>query len=350
MAQASRPTPDNAYVVSTDEWERMGNFWAEDGIYGSPTDTAVVYGDSTGRQVKIRAGKFGIVRGYEWMSDPTTDEVVSSLPANVSGNPRIDRLVLRLDRSTRNVRTLYVQGTAAATPSAPALTQSTSFSSGVFDFPLARWQVASGYTTIAAGDVVTEAWYPLPSGVILCLSTGRPFGAGLRPGQQIYETDTGLTYRWRNTLNKFIRDIQHLVLGTQFQTTVTGMADTGFQFPAEANSTYLVDSWLHTVAPTAGDLALQWSLPSGTSIEWSLEGPASTDSAGAVTTVYQGAITTTGPLTIGGEASQGIVGTLRATIATGANGGLCKVQGAEGAASGTAFIRAASWMSVKQSG
>jgi len=196
MAQKSRPDPANGTVVTSDEYEGLALSYVRDGVVGSPADTPVVYADSTGRRVKVVAGKMANVRGCQWWSDPTTDEIIDTLPANTSGNPRIDRLVLRLNRSTRQVRTQYLQGTPAVTPSAPALTQSTSTSSGNFDMPLARWTVANGYTTVAAADIVTEAWYPQGGGTILCTSTSRPFGVVLVKGLAIYETDSGLRQTW----------------------------------------------------------------------------------------------------------------------------------------------------------
>jgi hypothetical protein len=219
MVQVSRPDPANGRVVTDDEYEALAINYAADGIFGTPADTAVVYADSTGRQVKIRSAKMGAVRGQLWKSDPSTDEIVSGLPVNTSGNPRIDRLVLRYDRSTRQVRTQYLQGTPGASPSAPALTQSTSLTSGVYDFPLAKWNVANNYTTIAASDLTVEAWYPHSRGKILCTSTSRPFGVSLTAGMQIYETDTLRSYLWDATnsvwrANSGWELIQEILLGS----------------------------------------------------------------------------------------------------------------------------------------
>lgn len=202
MPQKSRPDPSNGTVVSADEYEGMMLGAAEDGIIGTPSDVPVVYADATGRQVKVRAGKMAMVRGYSWFSDPTTDEIINGggagLPANTSGNPRIDRLVLRLDRTTRQIRTVYLQGTPQITPSPPTLTQSTDITSSVWDFPLARWNVAAGYTTIAAADLTYEAWYRgISSGRVLCTSATRPFGAYLYPGLNIYEYDTTMLRTWK---------------------------------------------------------------------------------------------------------------------------------------------------------
>lgn len=196
MPQKSRPDPANGTVVTADEYEALGLQYANDGVYGHPSDSAVVFADSTGRQVKVRAGKRAIVRGYEWFSDPTADEIIGNLPANTSTNPRIDRLVLRLNRTARTVRTLHLVGTPAVTPVAPSLTQTTSISADVFDFPLARWQVAAGYTTIAAGDIVTEYWCPQAGGPILCNSTSRPFGVTRVEGLKIREIDTDFELTW----------------------------------------------------------------------------------------------------------------------------------------------------------
>lgn len=239
MAQASRPTPDNGYVLTTDEYEGLVLGYAQDGINGSPADTSVVYADSTGRQVKIRAAKRANVRGRLWKSDPSTDEIVSALPANVSGNPRIDRLVLRLNRATGNVASAYIQGTPAASPTAPALTQSTSLTSGSWDFPLARWTVANGYTTIAAGDVTLEGWYITPDGQILCTTTSLPQGLAVHNGMVAYTTNTGGEWRYRS--NKWLIDVPQVIIttaDTAYTSQTTLQNDPTLTFPVDVNSSY----------------------------------------------------------------------------------------------------------------
>jgi hypothetical protein len=164
----------------------------------------------------------------------------------------------------------------------------------------------------------------------------------------VYETDTGLFYYWNGS--KWIRLEQRLAVNPQFQTTTTSFADIGgFSFTGDSNSVYLIDGWLHIVAPTAGDLSIQWVLPASASVEWSLFSPASTDAGtNLVTTVYQGAVTTVGPLTVGGMNSTGTGVNLRGTVTIAGTSGTCKLQGAQGTASGTSFIRTVSWLKVTQ--
>lgn len=224
MAQKSRPDPAGGNVVSADEYESISLAFAEDGVVGTPADSAVVYADSTGRQVKVRAGKTANVRGYQWFSDLTTDEVVGGLPANTSGLPRIDRLVLRLDRSARTVRVVHLAGTPASTPVAPSLTQNTSTSTGVFDFPLVRWTAINGYTTIAAADIVPEYWYPQPDGPTLCTSATRPFGVHRYTGMEIYETDTKRSWSWDGSY--WVPPVGQIMLNTWLAVNV-GSLDNG---------------------------------------------------------------------------------------------------------------------------
>ena len=112
--------------------------------------------DGLGMYVIVRLGKYALVRGYKWYSG--TSNFNKTIAANSSGNPRIDLVVLRLTRATWAVTVEVVQGTPAATPAVPALTQNTG-SSGVFEIPLAEVTVASGASTIAGGNCVARDRY-----------------------------------------------------------------------------------------------------------------------------------------------------------------------------------------------
>jgi hypothetical protein len=86
-------------------------------------------------------------------------------------HPRIDRIVLRLTREGQTdqgkiVRTV-IAGTAAASPTAPALTQSSS----VWDLPLAQVLVGTGVTVIAANKVTDERDYCISESRIATLET-----------------------------------------------------------------------------------------------------------------------------------------------------------------------------------
>lgn len=152
MAQNSWPfVGGGGTAVNEDQWSIMARFWAQSGV----TDYAnklEVYGDSSGRQVKVKTGR-ACVRGH-WYEN-TAEETVA-IAANASGNPRIDRVVLRLDPSANSIVLAVVQGTPAGSPSAPSLTQT---DVATYELTLAQVAVANGASTITAGNVTDERTY-----------------------------------------------------------------------------------------------------------------------------------------------------------------------------------------------
>jgi hypothetical protein len=99
--------------------------------------------------VKVRSGQ-ALVRGHYY--DSTGTETVT-IPAADSTNPRIDRIVLRLDPTANSILIHRLAGTPNASPSAPALTQT---DGALFDLPLAQVYVAANETVIEPGDVTDE--------------------------------------------------------------------------------------------------------------------------------------------------------------------------------------------------
>jgi hypothetical protein len=156
VAESSWPTVAGSRIVTDDQWELLSIGFGVDGVLGLPTDSSVVYGDASGRQVKVRAGKIGHIGGHGWASG--TSDVVKTIGANSSGSTRIDLIVLRLTRSTLAVTAEVVAGTPGA--GVPALTRNArGAGTGVWEIPLAQVTVVNGAATISAGDVTDIAWY-----------------------------------------------------------------------------------------------------------------------------------------------------------------------------------------------
>lgn len=150
MAQNSWPfVGGGGTAVNEDQWSIMARAFRADGVIGGYADELEVYGDSSGRQVKVKTGRAS-VRGHWYES--TAEETIA-IAANSSGNPRIDRVALRLDPSANSIVLAVVQGTPAGSPSAPSLTQT---DVGVHEISLAQVAVANGASTIAAGNVTDE--------------------------------------------------------------------------------------------------------------------------------------------------------------------------------------------------
>lgn len=129
-------------------WRSMMSPVMTDGAIAGLLDEFLVYGDSSGRQTKVMTGHCWI-RGHQGAS---TSEKTLSHSTNASGNPRIDRVILRNDFVNNRIELDVLTGTAAASPAAPSLTQSSS----VWEISLAQVAIANGYSTIAAADVSSE--------------------------------------------------------------------------------------------------------------------------------------------------------------------------------------------------
>lgn len=197
MAETSYPYAGGAGMTDA-AYEKLmskvtGNGRIDLDVPGNSLTTPIVYADSTGRQFKVRANAAYLVRGFRWESGSAG--VVQALDANTSGNPRLDLVVLRLDRTNFTVRLAVLKGVPAAVPSLPTLTQSVDTTTGTrYEVPLASIRVASnasaGQPSIASGDVTSfEQWNALPAQV----GHSNAMGA-VRPGTIYTQYDTGKTY------------------------------------------------------------------------------------------------------------------------------------------------------------
>jgi hypothetical protein len=144
MAQTSWPfeNQNTTEIQYSDLFRRIQS----SGVAGDPSVADLKpFGDSSGMQVKVPAG-FAIVRGHAYFSNATETIAITAAAAN----PRIDIVVLELNPTANTTILKMVNGTAAAVPVAPTLTQTTD---GLFQLALASVTVPANATTIAAGNV-----------------------------------------------------------------------------------------------------------------------------------------------------------------------------------------------------
>lgn len=174
MAFISYPRPGyNGGFVSEVEHERLVHAQAPDGLIGLPTDPSPVYADGLGtRIVKIRAAQEGLVRG-QFFGTGDTDFALPQLAENLSGQPRIDLVVARLDRSDYTVNPVVITGTPAAVPQVPAWLAQTG-TTGYYDLPLSKVDVPHNAGALPAGAVIRVVWYIGPDGQIVCTDKTRP--------------------------------------------------------------------------------------------------------------------------------------------------------------------------------
>lgn len=153
---------DNSGIPTEDVWESLFKHLALPGVLaGEPFGTTPhttefqVYADSSGRQVKVRIGR-AMLFGHPGSN--TSEKVVAIDTADAT-NPRIDLVVLRLDRSANEIILAVKVGTPAVTPAVPGLTQT---SDGVYEIALAEVDVAAGATNLAAATVRDRRRWAIP--------------------------------------------------------------------------------------------------------------------------------------------------------------------------------------------
>lgn len=96
--------------------------------------------------VEILAGA-ALVDGTFYLNDAA---VQLTIAANASGNPRIDIIVLQKNFATQTIRLAVHQGTPAASPVPPSLTQ---VAGVTWEVPLAHIAVANGFASILLADI-----------------------------------------------------------------------------------------------------------------------------------------------------------------------------------------------------
>ncbi|MBQ5640299.1 MAG: hypothetical protein IIV05_00685, partial [Ruminococcus sp.] len=120
--------------------------------YSSADDLKVTA--HSGMTVSVGAGRAWILGHWYYNDTAYTGLTIGTAPSG--SNARIDRIVLRLDTSTaaRSIVLAVKQGTAAASPVAPALTRS----GNVYEICLADVRVNAGAVSISNknGSIVAE--------------------------------------------------------------------------------------------------------------------------------------------------------------------------------------------------
>ncbi|MDA3624244.1 hypothetical protein OU415_02280 [Saccharopolyspora sp. WRP15-2] len=131
--------------VMESTWRGFAKYMLETGIIRNGDDHFKVIADSTGMQVKVGTGHCWIQGHWGENAAQKTLPIVASDPTN----PRDDLVVLRADFVNNQIVLDVKTGTPAASPTEPALTQSTS----LWEIRLARVRVAANAVTITAANV-----------------------------------------------------------------------------------------------------------------------------------------------------------------------------------------------------
>jgi len=170
---------DNSPILDEATWRAFMRHARGSGVIREyPTDPDKlneyeVYADSTGMQIKVKTG-VAWVRGVFAPNASERTEAISAAHATLD---RIDRVVLKLDTVNRTVTLEVVAGTAAGSPAAPTLTNTTS----IYYIKLAQVFVTHAITTIAANMITDERDW----------STDNLFGIPIMIGNGLSAVTTG---------------------------------------------------------------------------------------------------------------------------------------------------------------
>jgi hypothetical protein len=142
---------DNDKQYTAEQFAEYFRQFLASGVYDTGTNLQVAA--TSGMVVSIGYGA-AMIDGYGyWLKDNSGGAKTLTIGA-ANTQPRIDRIVLRLDKSvgTRSVILAVKAGTPAASPAAPALTRS----GNVYEISLAQILVGANVVQITAGNITDE--------------------------------------------------------------------------------------------------------------------------------------------------------------------------------------------------
>lgn len=205
MAETSYPFQTGAGDEVTEaRWRSLAGRYLPSGVIGAlfrdASDTSLtpsIPGGGGGPTFGMTAGE-AFVSGVKYDNSASLTKVGTN---NASSDPRIDRLVLKLDTSAKTITAAILPGTASSTPVPPSTAPS---GSNIF-LTIARATVpgsGTNYTNLVDERVFTGVRH------IVGPSTGS--GATMASGDTWFQTDTGL---WLMHDGSTIRPIGEVLLG-----------------------------------------------------------------------------------------------------------------------------------------
>ena len=184
MAQTSWPFEN--IDTSESQYSALFSYFQDNGVAGDASGASTLnVTTTTGLGLSVAAG-FAVIRGFAYQNTSAVALTVDT----ANSQPRVDTVVLRLDPSANTIVAAVKKGTAAASPSAPALTQ---IAGGVWEMPLADVYLSANATSLSPGDLVDRRGF-LGARVGLWSPESRPDAPRL--GQFGYNTTFGKFEMW----------------------------------------------------------------------------------------------------------------------------------------------------------
>lgn len=215
--------------VTEAQWAKMMRAIAHTGVFRTgraqvDLNLFAVYADSSGLQVKVPSGTAWI-EGF--FVESTAEEVVMIDTADAT-NPRIDTIILELDRTDNEIILTKKNGTPAASPVAPSLTQNDT----IWQFPLANVLVDALASTIAAGKITDRR--------VFCFDNLYK-GQAINVISKVQTLTDGATINW----NMDSGPVAHVTLGGNRTMAAPTNLRTGATYILRVNRTgaFKINSW-----------------------------------------------------------------------------------------------------------
>ncbi len=157
------------------QWQKFAQYYCADGVVQSTLSTFTATQHAPpGMSVDVQSGRC-FIQGVFGENGTTKTVTIAAADAT---NPRIDRVVLRCDTVAQDLELLVLTGTAAVSPSAPALIRSATQT----DYSLYQVLVGTTVTSIVTANLTDERTYSSPRGIphatriLTAASTIQPYG------------------------------------------------------------------------------------------------------------------------------------------------------------------------------
>lgn len=155
MAETYFPFDAGAGANTTEDgWAKMARLWLRTGVLRGELNALAVSAPGSGMTVNVATGR-AFIEGFFYENDAIKALAISAADPT---NPRIDRIVVRLDRTANTMTAMVITGTPAGSPVAPAaLSGSTQF-----DVTLGTVLVGAAVVIVAADKVTDLRSYAAP--------------------------------------------------------------------------------------------------------------------------------------------------------------------------------------------
>lgn len=184
-------------TYNADQISSMFEGLISDGIYESVGDAYIVTA-SSGMVVNVGTGRAMLMS--KWVKN--TAPIGVTISAAHVLLPRYTAVVLRLDISNREITVTTIDGTAASTPSKPAIVRNNSY----YDLLLAYVYVPAGATAISQANIEDQrantTYCGWVTGIITQVDTSQLFLQWQTAYEEFYETTTAAFEEWFDDLTE----------------------------------------------------------------------------------------------------------------------------------------------------